>query len=183
MTRHTPAHVTLKLRRSRADLRSRSIYPHVERALTASSERESFRLIHFSVQHDHVHLICEADDNDALSSGIRALTIRIARRVNKVLGGRGRLFKDRYHLRLLRTPPDARAAVAYVLGNGRKHLLQIGCEVSEAWVDPCCSSASLGGGERAVALPAAQSWLLSEASQIIAQSSSTRASTRSSELT
>jgi REP element-mobilizing transposase RayT len=72
----------------------------VRRALVASS-RTSFRVLQFTVQNDHLHLIVEADHGKALSGGVRGLAIRLARAVNRVLTRRGRVFADRYHARAI----------------------------------------------------------------------------------
>src|SRR4051812_15890402 len=60
-----PVHVTMRVRTEAAELRSDSVFPVVRRAL-AKSSKDAFRLLHFSVQHDHVHLIVEASDKSAL---------------------------------------------------------------------------------------------------------------------
>jgi hypothetical protein len=80
-----------------------------------------FRILHFSVQRDHLHLVVEAVDKRALSSGIRGVAIRVARYVNDLLARRGPLWADRWHGRALRTPREVRNAIAYVLLNFRKH--------------------------------------------------------------
>jgi hypothetical protein len=80
-----------------------------------------FRVLHFSVQWDHLHLIAEASDERALASGIRSLAIRIARYVNQLVTRRGRLWADRWHGRALTTPRAVRNALVYVLANFRKH--------------------------------------------------------------
>jgi len=79
----------------------------VQSALAKARERFGFRLIHFSVQRDHLDLIAEASDRRALSRGVPGLTIRVARAVNRYLQRAGRLFADRYHARALRTPRSA----------------------------------------------------------------------------
>ncbi len=81
----------------------------------------SFRICQFSVQADHLHLICEADDASALARGIKRFKQRVARGINRMLRRKGSVFFDRYHLELLRTPRQVRACLAYVLNNGRKH--------------------------------------------------------------
>jgi hypothetical protein len=80
-----------------------------------------FRILHFSVQHDHVHLIVEASDERALSEGVRSVSIRIARYVNELVGRSGRFWADRWFGRELRTPREVRHALVYVLANFRKH--------------------------------------------------------------
>ncbi|HWP09245.1 MAG TPA: transposase [Polyangiaceae bacterium] len=116
-----PVHVTLRARV--APLRSQHVYPTVRLALARAARRDParFRLLHFSVQHDHVHLIVEAADKRALSSGVRSVAIRVARYVNDLLSRRGPLWADRWHGRALRTPREVRNALVYVLTNFRKH--------------------------------------------------------------
>src|SRR5262249_7060122 len=75
----------------------------------------------FSVQSDHIHLIVEASDERALSSGMRSVAIRIARSVNRLLMRRGRFWADRWHGRALTSPRQVRNALVYVLANFRKH--------------------------------------------------------------
>ena len=128
-----PLHVTLRARADLGSLRGRRLFPVLERAIAAAS-RSGFRLVHFSVQGDHLHLIAEAHDKAALSAGMRGLMIRAARAVNRDLGRRGAVWADRYHCRELGTPREVRNALAYVLLNSRKH----GREV--AGHDPCSSA-------------------------------------------
>jgi len=68
-----------------------------------------------------VHLIVEASDARALSSGVRSLAIRMARYVNQLVTRRGRFWADRWHGRVLTTPRAVRTALVYVLANFRKH--------------------------------------------------------------
>jgi putative transposase len=155
-----PVHVTLRTVDAVRCLRSTRVFPAVRRALVAGS-RSAFRIIEFSVQNDHVHLIAEADDRLALSGGIRGVAIRLARAVNRTLGRRGHVFGDRYHARALATPRAVRHALVYVLMNFRKHL-RAGTEI-----DPCSSAGWFSGfrkpsrvdaaGPRPVRLP--QTWL------------------------
>jgi REP element-mobilizing transposase RayT len=91
------------------------------RRAVAAAQRDGFRIVHFSIQTNHVHLIVEAHDNVALSRGMQWLNARIARRVNDTLGARGSLWRERYHARELRTPRSVRNAIVYVLMNAKKH--------------------------------------------------------------
>ena len=83
-----PVHVTL--RSTFRPLRSQHVFPTVCFAIRDATRREpaQFRVLHFSVQWDHVHLVVEASDKRALSSGIRSIAIRIARYVNELVMGR-----------------------------------------------------------------------------------------------
>jgi hypothetical protein len=53
---------------------------------------------------------------------LQGLAIRVARAVNRDLDRRGRVFGDRYHAHVLRTPREVRNAIIYVLQNWRKHV-------------------------------------------------------------
>jgi REP element-mobilizing transposase RayT len=132
--------VTLRARIS--PLRSQFVFPTVRLAISRAARRdpETFRVVHFSVQRDHVHLIVEAKDARALSSGMRSIAIRVARYVNDLLSRRGRFWADRWHGRALSTPREVRNAIVYVLANFRKHARRaIPCGIdpfsSAAWFD------------------------------------------------
>jgi hypothetical protein len=77
--------------------------------------------VHFSVQSNHIHLVVEADDRRCLGQGMKGFAVRVARRVNGLLGSRGSIFADRYHARALKTPRDVRNVLIYVLFNRKKH--------------------------------------------------------------
>jgi hypothetical protein len=108
------------------------------RAAIADASGTAFRVAHFSVQRDHVHLICEAHDRATLSAGIRGLAIRAARALNAALGRRGRVWADRHHRRPLATPRETRNALAYVLLNAETHdrrVSGVDRRSSAAWFD------------------------------------------------
>jgi REP element-mobilizing transposase RayT len=115
-----PLHVTLRARAEVGSLRGARSFAVLQAAIAAAS-RSDFRLVHFSVQGDHLHLIVEASNKAALSSGMRGLMIRAARALNRAAGRSGRVWADRYHCRDLGTPREVRNALAYVLLNARKH--------------------------------------------------------------
>jgi putative transposase len=115
-----PIHVTMRAERRIPNLRRPVLFRELQRDFARAS-RASFRVVHFSVQSNHVHLVVEASDKASLSRGIAGLAIRLARSVNRVLSRRGRVWGDRYHARALRTPREVRHAIVYVLMNFRKH--------------------------------------------------------------
>jgi len=92
------------------------------RPALAASRRERFRLLHFSVQSDHVHLIVEADDDQSLVRGMQGLSVRCARAINRGARRRGPVWSERYHAHPLATPREVRLGLVYVLLNFRKHL-------------------------------------------------------------
>jgi REP element-mobilizing transposase RayT len=116
-----PVHVTLRAARRLPSLRKQTIFVALRRAL-AHTWRAWFRVVQFSVQTDHVHLIVEATDKVALSRGMAGMSIRLARAINRVIHRKGNVFNDRYHSRALATPREVRHALVYVLLNFRKHL-------------------------------------------------------------
>ena len=116
-----PVHVTARLRKGLPSLRYKRPYLTLLRAFHAGSERFGFRLVHYSVQSNHLHLIAEAKDRRALTRGLQGLLIRIAKALNKLWERRGRVFTDRYHDRILRTPREVRNALKHVLHNARRH--------------------------------------------------------------
>jgi hypothetical protein len=111
----------------------------MEEAIRKSATAD-FRIVHFSAQRDHVHLIIEAHDRAALTRGMRSLAIRAALALNRALGRRGRIWGDRYHAREIRKQRDVRNAIAYVLLNRRKH-----DALAPRGVDPCSSGAWFDG--------------------------------------
>jgi len=121
-----PVHVTLRVNRQLGNLRRRGTYQLIEKAFRAGSDRLGFRLAHFSVQRDHLHLICEAKDATRLSRGVKGLSVRVARKLNAHVGRRGRVFTDRYHTHILRTPREVRNALNYVLQNHIRHARRAG---------------------------------------------------------
>jgi hypothetical protein len=83
--------------------------------------RFGFRLAHFSLQTNHIHLIAEAEDRRSLSRGMQGLLVRAAKALNRIWQRRGPVFGDRFHAHALKTPREVRAALVYVLQNARHH--------------------------------------------------------------
>ena len=115
-----PVLLTLRVAPGVPSLRSLALFAAVRDSIARTGEG-ALRVLHFSVQQDHVHAIVEADDHEALTSGIRGFIIRIALAVKQV-SDVGRVWGDRYHARALTTPREVRHAIVYVLLNFRKHL-------------------------------------------------------------
>jgi len=113
--------VTLRVRGGLPRLRSRRLAGELRRSFGEACERGDFRLVHYSVQHDHVHLLVEAEDQAALGRGMKSLGARVSRAIQGVFRVTGRVLAQRYHAHVLRTPREVRRALAYVLLNVRKH--------------------------------------------------------------
>jgi REP element-mobilizing transposase RayT len=113
--------VTLRAAVGLPSLRGDAAFAGLERAFAASSG-DSFRLLQFSVQSDHLHLVVEADTPTRLTRGVQGLAVRTAKAINRALRRRGRVWADRFHSRALKTPREVRNALVYVLNNIRKHM-------------------------------------------------------------
>ncbi len=116
-----PVHVTWRLLPHVWNLRSRRCFVPISRCFSRGRDRFGFRLCHFSVQGNHLHLVVEADDEKALARGMQGLGVRIAKALNRVMGRRGTVFADHYHARILRSPKQVANALAYVLMNFLHH--------------------------------------------------------------
>jgi len=119
-----PLHVTLRAD-SLPPFREQALFRVIREALRMASRSpavgEAFRVLHFSVQTDHIHLIVEAHNSSVRSRGMQGLAIRVARAVNRLLRIRGNVWRERYHAHTLRTPREVRNAIVYVLMNAKKH--------------------------------------------------------------
>lgn len=116
-----PLHITMRAASGLPSFRSEVLYRAFELSVRLT-RRTDFRIVEFSIQGNHVHLIVEAESNAALTRGMKSFAVRTNRRVNKALGrSRGRLWSDRYHREDLTTPRQVRNALVYCLNNYRKH--------------------------------------------------------------
>jgi hypothetical protein len=120
-----PVHVTLSTVPEVGRLRTKKAYQCVRRALrgllTRSAVPERFRICHLSIQGTHIHAIVEAGSTAALSRGMQGFQISLAKQLNAALDRSGRVFVDRFHMRVLRTPREVRNAIAYLVNNWRHH--------------------------------------------------------------
>ena len=153
--RHGALHVTLRLRAEVWNLRTHRCFRALRRAFERGCQRFGYRLVHFSVQGNHIHLIVEAPDAVQLGRAMKGLEVRMARALNGVMRRRGPVFADRYHAHLLRSPREAANAVRYVLQNWRVHGLGRD-DASEP--DPYSSAGAQHRGPPLVAQP--QWWML-----------------------
>ena len=140
-----PVHVVLRVVEAVGSLRKRHMYKALREATIAVARRElhdlrdgAFRIVHLSIQRNHVHLICEADHKHALSRGMQSFQISAAKHLNRAVSvkglragvayrkamtarRRGTVFPDRFHQEIITSPKQARHTLGYVLNNWRKH--------------------------------------------------------------
>jgi REP element-mobilizing transposase RayT len=122
-------------------LRRVTTFRALAKAFEGGKDRFGFRLVHYSVQGNHLHLIVEAEDAKSLSRGMQGLGIRLACAVNRVQQREGSVFSDRYHAHALRSRTEVARAIAYVIGNWFRHA---GVEMSLWDVDQLSSEAERG---------------------------------------
>ena len=169
----TPVHVSLRVSPAVGRLRNRIGYQSVRRAIAAIIGRRDFRIVHVSIQGNHIHLVTEADDKRALANGVRAFMISAAQHLNRRRGRRGNVFATRYHAVQLRTPLQVRNGLGYVLNNWRRHREDVGGPAQRrAHVDPYSSGILFDGwrdaparffvpeGYEPLPVAGARSWLL-----------------------
>jgi REP element-mobilizing transposase RayT len=156
-----PVHITLKVRHAIGDLRTDRRFARIQRAFFAACDHLDMRILQFSVQGNHIHLVVEARDHKALGKAMQGLCIRLAKNINRISGRDGTVFADRYHAHVLKTPAEVRNTVHYVLYDKQKHR-----PATKAWDLDEYSSASgdacwfVGdGGEAAMVIVEPRTWL------------------------
>ncbi len=122
-------HVTLRAKPGLPSFRQQRVHRLLAGVIRDQRRRryaDTFRVLHWSIQGNHLHLIVEADTEVAedylpLRSGISGLEIAFARRLNRMLHRTGSVWADRYHRHDLKSPTEARSGFAYVLRNNERH--------------------------------------------------------------
>ena len=144
-----PLHIVLRVVGAMGALRRREMYRALRWATIVVAKHEDMRIVHLSIQQNHVHLLVEAQHKQALARGMKAFQISAAKLMNAALGWkvrrRGQVFEDRYHSEVIKTPRQARHALAYVLNNWRKHQQDRGVRARTWLVDPFSSGCSFAG--------------------------------------
>ena len=115
-----PVHVTLRwlehVLGARGRLGAEALEAAVRGAVTATRERPDFHVFHVSVRADGVHLLVQADSEDALASGIQAFSAAAARRLNRAMARLGPVFSEEYAVQILRSSAEFRDALRFLLG-------------------------------------------------------------------
>ena len=87
-----PVHVVLRVVDAIGNLRKRHTYKALREATISVAKREvhdlregAFRIVHISIQRNHVHLLVEADHKMALSRGMQSFQISAAKHLNRAV--------------------------------------------------------------------------------------------------
>ena len=133
-----PVHVTIRRVALGPSFRSQAVCAAI-RGVIAAAKSKGVRVLHYSVQENHLHLMVEGASAADLSNQMRTLFSRIAFAVNAIAQRRGRLFRDRHHRHALKTPREVRNALVYILFDNRKHHVHEASASSAPTVDRCSS--------------------------------------------
>lgn len=125
-----PLHINFKYR---TFIRNKQCLKLLKRAIV-NARRQGLKILHFSMQSNHMHFIIEAESNEILTKGMRSLTITFAKGLKQ-----GKVQLERYHLHVLRSVRETKHAIEYVLFNKQKHEKGT-CSA----IDEYCSLLSLG---------------------------------------
>jgi REP element-mobilizing transposase RayT len=149
-----PVHVVLRATKDVPRLRTDRMFKAIRAALRViGGGRTGFRVVHASIQRTHLHFLVEAEDKQALTCGVRALAIAMARRINAACGRRGKVFA-RYHATVVTSPRQMRNTLAYVLNNWRHHREDEGSLLARrAAIDPYATGYAFDGWREKLARP------------------------------
>ena len=128
-------HVTWKLVEGIPSLRQRHVIRELEECFRAAKARFGLDLVGYSVMGNHLHLVVGAKTDESLRQGLQGLGIRLAKAVNRLFQRWGKVFRERFFARVLKTKRAVYNALRYALQNARKHGIPIR---SNAW-DPYSS--------------------------------------------
>ena len=153
-----PVHVTLRARAGLPSFRTQLVHQILRKALHRQRDRRyapSFHVVEFSIQENHTHLVVEAVGrqplaHDMLRSGVSGLVISIAKRLNRLLRCKGKVWGDRWHGRELSSPREVRNALVYVFKNLAHHGASM---KGEDIVDPLSSAPRFTRWSRALQWP------------------------------
>jgi REP element-mobilizing transposase RayT len=138
-------HVSLRCVRGLPRLRQYGIYEQIRGVLLRYLGLDDFRIVHISIQRNHLHFIVEASNKEVLSRRMQGLTIRLARAINERWDRTGKVFAHRYSARHIKSYRYARNAIAYVLNNWRRHHIDFYEGLEDVFLDEFSSAVSFDG--------------------------------------
>jgi REP element-mobilizing transposase RayT len=115
-----PLHLTQRLKKGIPSLR-RKEFLHLFRRSLNKAKKFGLHVIHYSLLGNHIHMIVETRDNQALGRGMRSLGGSFAKAIQSKAGLTGGIFSGRYHLKAITNPSQMRRTLEYVLLNMCKH--------------------------------------------------------------
>lgn len=120
LKRKTSLHLTIKIEKTKAGLKNKDILKQLHTSIK-KARIIGLRVIHYTLEFDHIHLLVEVDNKEQLGKGMQSFGISFSKGINKIKSLSGRVFKTRYHFRKLKTKQEIKNVIHYILGNSIKH--------------------------------------------------------------
>ena len=164
-----PLHVNTRICAGLETLRTNEAVDLICGAIRETQEKYGMRLIAYSIQSTHLHFIVEVDGSElqaslagvhvndiltreelakrALAKSMKSLLGKVAKRLNKLWRREGKVFDERYHAVVIKSPLQMKRTLEYVLNNGFQH------GSTNLRIDPYSSGRYFDGWEEAIELP------------------------------
>ncbi|MGZ3788101.1 MAG: transposase [Bacteriovorax sp.] len=113
-------HLTVKIKKNKADMKNKAVLSLLKRAIL-NARRQGLKVIHYSLEYDHVHLLIEAENNHVLGKGMQAFGVTLSKAINRMRKLKGGVYKHRYHFRKISGTRELRNVMNYIFTNGVKH--------------------------------------------------------------
>ncbi len=118
LVRASGLHLTIKL--IKADMQNKTVLKILRYAIM-KARKQNLKIVHYALEHNHIHLYAEAVNNADLSKGMKAFGVTLVKKINRYQQRSGSLYKHRYHLRILKSATEVKNVINYILKNGMKH--------------------------------------------------------------
>ena len=113
-------HLTIKIAKNKAGVKNKQILKVLKRAIL-KGRSAGIRIIHFTLEYDHIHLLVEADCKIKLGRGMMRFGVTLAKGINHYRRDQGQVYKHRYHQRFITSRRDLKNVMNYIFHNGLKH--------------------------------------------------------------
>jgi len=120
LERPSSLHLTVKIEKEKANLKNKFILKILKKAIL-NARRFNLKIIHYSLEFDHVHLLIEAENNIILGKGMQSFGVTFSKAINRHRNVSGQVYKHRYHFRKITSAKQLKNVMNYIFKNGVKH--------------------------------------------------------------
>ena len=120
LERASSLHLTIKVKAIKAEMKNKAVLSMLKRAIL-NARKKGLKIIHYSLEFDHVHLLVEADDNAELAIGMQSFGVTLSKAINRMRKMKGAVYKHRYHFRQISSSRELKYVMKYIFSNGVKH--------------------------------------------------------------
>jgi len=120
LTKAASLHLTVKVKRIKADMKNKAVLSILKRAIM-NARKQGLRVIHFTLEYDHIHLLIEAENNEILGKGMQSFGVTFSKAINRMKKQSGGVYKHRYHFRQISGVRQLKNVLNYIFTNGVKH--------------------------------------------------------------